>query len=297
MVGVAVSSILVGVFDVKHYFHLQLVPHISRYYQYWRLAVHHLAFSSSSELFIAEILLFNIGVQVERQFGTLKFASFAVISTLLSTVLEFLSLVLLHRTGLNHIPSGPSTLIFSIIYQYARIVPSAYDLRIFGLPLTNKSFTYIFALQLALAHLPGSLAAAVLGIMAGQLYRSDLTTLKSYRLPSAAVSFGRKYLIPLLGSLRPARRSNRALPDGSSGGGGGANPNALGAGDEVITTARPAPPTSATQRTVVREWVEGITGRSPAAGIRIPTEAEITQLSTMFPDLQRDVLVTTLQRR
>jgi hypothetical protein len=28
----------------------------------------------SSELFIAEILLYNIGIPIERQFGTLKFA-------------------------------------------------------------------------------------------------------------------------------------------------------------------------------------------------------------------------------
>ncbi|KAJ6560269.1 hypothetical protein B0H19DRAFT_1147017 [Mycena capillaripes] len=147
MIGVALTSILVGVFDVKHYFHLQLVPHISRHYQYWRLGVHHLAFSSSSELFIAEILLYNVGVQIERQFGTLKFASFATITTLLATLVEFISLILFHRAGLNYIPSGPSTLLFSIIYQYSRIVPSAYSFRIFGLPLTNKSFTYVFALQ------------------------------------------------------------------------------------------------------------------------------------------------------
>jgi hypothetical protein len=76
--------------------------------------------------------------------------SFTIISTLLATLLEFLSLILLHRAGLNYIPSGPSTLIFSIIYQHHRIVPSAYNFRIFGLPLTNKSFTYIFALQVCL---------------------------------------------------------------------------------------------------------------------------------------------------
>ncbi|KAJ7688690.1 hypothetical protein B0H17DRAFT_650180 [Mycena rosella] len=123
MVGLALSSILVGVFDVKHYFHLQLIPHISRHFQYWRLGTHHLAYSNSSDLFIAEILLYNIGVPIERQFGTLKFASFAVISTVLATLLEFAALILFHRAGLNYIPSGPSTLIFNIIYQYSRIVP------------------------------------------------------------------------------------------------------------------------------------------------------------------------------
>ncbi|KAJ7506593.1 hypothetical protein B0H11DRAFT_2219285 [Mycena galericulata] len=307
MVGIGLTSILVSVFDVKHYFHLQLVPHISRHYQYWRLGVHHFAFSNSSELFIAEILLYNIAVQIERQFGTLKFASFAVISTLLATLLEFISLILFHRAGLNFIPSGPSSLIFSIIYQYSRVVPSAYSFRIFGLPLTNKSFTYVFALQLAIGHLPGSAASAFIGVLAGQIYRSDLANLKGYRIPPRFASFASRYLLPLAGSLRPARRSNRALPDESAGA-----EDARPQNDEVITTARPPPSTAASRAartdrnqpeqrggvggSVMREWVDGFTGRSQSGGPRIPTEAEITQLTTMFPDLQREVLVGTLQR-
>ncbi|KAJ7462046.1 hypothetical protein FB451DRAFT_1353044 [Mycena latifolia] len=312
------------VFDVKHYFHLQLIPHISRHYQvlfpfsdalrfefsclqYWRLGAHHLVFSSSSDLFIAEILLYNIAVPIERQFGTLKFASFAVISTLLATMLEFTALILFHRAGLNFIPSGPSTLIFNIIYQYSRIVPSSYSFRIFGLPLTNKSFTYVFALQLAIGHLPGSAAAALVGILTGQIYRSDLANLKSYRIPPRLAALASRFLLPLVGSLRPARRSNRALPDESM-----TDSTARPQNDEVVTTARRAPTATVAQRaradpshvdqrngtggSVVREWVEGLTGRGAQAGIRIPTEAEITQLTTMFPDIQRDVLVGTLQR-
>ncbi|KAJ6536715.1 hypothetical protein DFH09DRAFT_1178588 [Mycena vulgaris] len=309
MVGLALTSILVGVFDVKHYFHLQLVPHISRHYQYWRLGAHNLAFSSSSDLFIAEILIYNIGIPIERQFGTLKFASFAVVSTLLATLLEFIALILFHRAGLNFIPSGPSTLIFNIIYQYSRIVPSSYTFRIFGLPLTNKSFTYVFAFQLVIGHLPGSAASAFIGILAGQVYRSDLANLKAYRIPPWLASYASRFLLPLVGSLRPARRSNRALPDEST----PADSTARQENDEVITTARQPPtastlaqraradpnnaePRSGTGGSVVREWVEGLTGRGQT-GIRIPTEAEITQLTTMFPDIQRDVLVETLQRR
>ncbi|KAK7062287.1 DSC E3 ubiquitin ligase complex subunit 2 [Favolaschia claudopus] len=315
MVGLAMSSILVGVFDVKHYFHLQLVPHISRYYQYWRLGAHHLAFSSSSELFIAEILLYNIGIQIERQFGTLKFASYTIVTTLLATFVEFLSLILFHRAGLNHFPSGPTPLIFSIMYQYHRIVPSAYSFRIFGLPLTNKSFNYVFALQLAIGYLPGSAAAALIGIFAGQIYRSDLANLKGYRLPPWLASWSSKYVLPLLGSLRPARRSNRALPDETATDSDTRPAQQTDDDEEVITTARRQPaPSTATHRnraedslradpqrgsgtggSVVREWVEGLTGRGQS-GIRIPTDAEIAQLTTMFPDIQRNVLVETLQR-
>ncbi len=50
---------------------------------------------------------------------------------------------------------------------------------------------------------------------------------------------------------------------------------------------------------VMREWVNELTGRVDRAstGIRVPTEAEISQLLSIFPDLQRDVIVAALQRR
>ena len=42
---------------------------------------------------------------------------------------------------------GPSTFVFSLLYQYSRIVPAAYAYRIFGLPLSNKSTNYLLAFQ------------------------------------------------------------------------------------------------------------------------------------------------------
>jgi hypothetical protein len=66
---------------------------------------------------------------------------------MLAITLEFLSLLLFHRIGLNHIAMGPSSLIFAMLYQYSRIVPSAYNFRIFGVPLNNKSLVYLLALQ------------------------------------------------------------------------------------------------------------------------------------------------------
>lgn len=255
-------------------------------------------------------MLWNVGVHIERQFGSVKYASFAVVSTLLATIFEFLGLLLFHRAGLNHISSGPSTLVFSILYQYFRIVPSAYQFRIFGVPLSNKSFTYILATQLALGHLPGSAAAALIGILAGQIYRSELANLKSYRIPLSVVHFSARFLLPLIGSTRPPRRLNRALPDESR----TALANLSSANqdqeqnEEVITTARPTtasetrgragPPTDETRSSVVREWVNELTGRTERenAGIRVPSEAEITQLTTMFPDLQRQTVIGALQR-
>jgi hypothetical protein len=244
--------------------------------------------------------------------------------------LEFLSLLLFHRIGLNHIAMGPSALIFAVLYQYSRIVPSAYSFRIFGVPLNNKSLVYVLALQvrteltpqlqrklmthveqMAISRLPSSAAVALIGVFTGQIYRSDLTNLKAYRISPSVVNVSTRFLLPLIGSLRPPRRSNRAFPDNHR---SRTSSSSIPQNEEVITTARVAP-TTATWRgsddaddsannnengpSVVREWVDELTGRAERAstGIRVPPEAEIMQLTSMFPDVQREVIVGALQRR
>ncbi|KIL70342.1 hypothetical protein M378DRAFT_156458 [Amanita muscaria Koide BX008] len=302
MIGSAVSSILVGIFDIKHYFHLQLVPHISRHHQYWRLFLHHVAFSNSTDLFLAEVLLFNVGVLVERQFGSVKYASFAVITILLGTMFEFVSLILFHRYGLNHIAMGPSVLIFSLLYQYSRIVPAAYNFRIFGIPLSNKNMPYLLAAQLAISRLPGSAAVALIGILTGQLYRSDLANFKSYRLPPSVVGFAARYILPLVGDARPPHRSNRAMPEATL----RATDPWPPLNDEVISTARTPPvampgrtadSANSSQRTsVVRQWVDELSGRAEReSAVRIATEEQITTMTTMFPQVPREIIVNALQ--
>jgi len=88
---------------------------------------------------------------VRRALIRCHFQSFALISTLVSTILEFVSLILFNRFGLNRIPSGPIALIFSILYQHARLVPSIYHFRVFGVTMSNKVFMYILALQVSSA--------------------------------------------------------------------------------------------------------------------------------------------------
>ncbi|KAF5387674.1 hypothetical protein D9615_000722 [Tricholomella constricta] len=343
MVGYGLTSILAGLFDVKHYFHLQvigtaLVPSPSG--------------SVSQVVLLADVTKPEIDppstggwfstiwlspIQIERQFGSIKFASFALVSTLMATILELLSLMLFNRVGLNHFAMGPSPLIFSMLYQYARIVPSTYNYRIFGIPLNSKSLIYLLAIQVQSLHFrckpfsltaelfgfmqaaisrpPGSVAVAIIGILVGQIYRSDLANLKAYRISPTLTRLATRFLLPLVGSLRPPRRSNRALPDESRAS-STRNVSSLATpqNEEVITTARPSPggatprhrtsePNFDAQGTtgtdsVMREWMNELTGRTEGAsgGIRVPSEAEIAQLTTMFPDVQREVVIGALQR-
>lgn len=170
--------------------------------------------------------------------------------------------------------------------------------------------------KLALSAAPGSFVSALVGIVAGQLYRSDLFNLKVYRLPPWLIRLSSKVAPYVIGSTRPPRRTNRALHEGprpSLGSGPLANMNgATDEDEEPITTARQNPSPASrlsigrrgdnsrggTTTSVMRDWVNELTGRdgsSPA--LRIPTEAEISQVSAMFPNVGRETVVGALQRR
>ncbi|KZV76017.1 hypothetical protein PENSPDRAFT_646568 [Peniophora sp. CONT] len=310
MIAGGLASLMVAIFDVKHYFHLQLVPHLSRDHQYWRLLTHHLVYANSSELFIWELLLYNVGVNVERSFGSAKYASYLWISMLVSTILEFTTLLVFHRSsGFNRFPPGPTALIFSIAWQYYRLVPSIYRFSIFGVVLTDRVFPFLLASQLAISQPWASTALALIGLLTGAIYRSDVVSLKRFRLPPSLLRLSSKYLLPLVGEMRPPQRLSRALPDEST----ASSAPAAEAEPEPITTARPQPPSESeapspatatreegtgSSRSVMREWVNELTGRTERAstGIRVPSEAEISQVMSMFPELQRDVVVGALQR-
>lgn len=44
------------------------------------------------------------------------------------------------------------SILFSILYQYQKIVPPTYQMRLLGLPVTDKSYVYLPAVQVGLIH-------------------------------------------------------------------------------------------------------------------------------------------------
>jgi len=119
----------------------------------------------------------------------------------------------------------------------------------------------------------------------------------------------------VIGSTRPPRRTNRALHEGSRVSLSVPHASASGVTDEdegPITTARRNPssttrPTAGgvgdnsrggTTVSVMRDWVNELTGGDGSSpGLRIPSEAEISQVSAMFPNVGRETVVGALQRR
>lgn len=124
-------SVLAAVTSSQHLFHLPLVPHLTRDHQFYRLVAHHFVFANSAELLLGTLLLWQTSAEVERLFGTRKFAvrfpllsrspltgqrlfrlrqSFLVVTTAFSTVASAITLLLaarLTRGHFNSFPSGP----------------------------------------------------------------------------------------------------------------------------------------------------------------------------------------------
>lgn len=176
-------------------------------------------------------------------------------------------------------------------------------------------FTFHFS-KLAFSAVPGSLVSAIIGVVAGQLYRTDLFSLKEYQLPPWLVRLSSNVAPYVIGSTRPPRRTNRALREAPRASlASMLRASVGGASDEdesPITTARQSAssttrlPTGgrgdnsrgSTTTSVMRDWVNELTGRDGTTpGLRIPSEAEISQVLAMFPNVGRETVVGALQRR
>ncbi|CCM01733.1 uncharacterized protein FIBRA_03799 [Fibroporia radiculosa] len=290
MIGIVTVSAATGIFNVQHHLHLQLVPHISKHHQYWRLLSHHIACANSSDVFLILLLLFNAGVHIERSFGSSKYASFLVVTTLVSTITTFLSLLALQVVPpagvlFNRIPSGPISIVFAILYQYMRLVPQAYQMKVFGVVFSDKIWLYALAAQLFILHFPSGSIPVAVGLLSGYVYRSDILQLKSWRVPYRIRRFAES-LAPLLGAEKAIRRTNRVLPEQRQN--RRAQSSEAAEDSEVVTTARQhrAQTTSVSERPAER--------RATRADQRL---SDIQTLTAMFPNVGRNVITDVMHRR
>ncbi|KAL8669034.1 MAG: hypothetical protein Q9168_006358 [Polycauliona sp. 1 TL-2023] len=193
--GTIASSILVSITDTKHLFHIQLVPHLSRYKQFWRLLLWQSCYNNSGELLLGVMTLYNLRI-IERLWGSRKFASFLMailFPTLLIPPILLAFLRLITFSTLNVLPAGPTPLIFALLAQYHASIPTVYKYRLLlsssstnALTLSDKSLVYLLAGQLAWSSLPGSLIGATTGWLVGAAWRRELgpELWTTWRLPA-----------------------------------------------------------------------------------------------------------------
>jgi len=103
---------------------------------------------------------------------------------------------------LNYLPAGLTPLIFAILAQYHAAIPHIYKYRVaasapppngptnfVGLTFSDKSYTYLPAIQLAFSQFPGSLLCAAVGWIVGYSWRNDVLpgTVTRWRVPGWVV--------------------------------------------------------------------------------------------------------------
>ncbi|KAI9814598.1 MAG: hypothetical protein M1827_003154 [Pycnora praestabilis] len=147
---------------------------------------------------------------IERLWGPRKFASFLLTIIPYTLLLPPLLLALILRpltlNTLNHLPAGPSPILFALLAQYHAVIPHVYKYRISttlspssspssrdtpsGVLLSDKTTTYVLAFQLALSQFPGSLIGAAVGWTVGYAWRAELLPFSAakWRVPAWVVT-------------------------------------------------------------------------------------------------------------
>ncbi|KAE8838579.1 hypothetical protein PTNB73_03404 [Pyrenophora teres f. teres] len=198
--GTVIGALLASVTDTRYYLHIQVVPHIWGYGQFWRFLAWQASFTNSTEVLFAALTFYQLRV-VERLWGIIPLSNPPIHHTptplLLTFVLRPLSL-----GRLNYLPAGPTSILFALLANYYAAVPYTYRYKISpwaasspsttssssqqpntpsptalwsrSLTLTSKSLSYLPPLQLALSQFPGSLLAAAVGWGVGTAYRREL---------------------------------------------------------------------------------------------------------------------------
>lgn len=238
LILVSIVSVLVSLFQLEPFVHLQLQPHIYVHHQWYRLVSQHFAFTNSSELLLALLLFYNAGVKVERTFGTYKFASFLVVVTSIYTaaqlvLLGFSSVVFSqyptsspanrskastaetpssHWLADGRSPAGPWGPLFAILYQHHCIIPPLWSFQVGNLTFTDQHITiHTLSLLLILSQPTSTLFASTLGLLSSSLCRSS-SRLTAYRIPHRLYRISSFLLSSFIGETRLPQRSWRVEP-------------------------------------------------------------------------------------
>ncbi|KUJ15440.1 uncharacterized protein LY89DRAFT_537984, partial [Mollisia scopiformis] len=198
--GIVAASILASITDSKHYFYIQVDPHLWKYYQVWRIFTYQLCYTNSTEVLFAAMTVYNMRV-IERLWGSRKYASFILLSFCFAAIVPPILLALVLRplsfNTFNYLPAGPTPVIFAILAQYYAVIPHVYKYRIaasaapptnepfVGLTFSDKSYVYLPAVQLALSQFPGSLLCAFVGWVVGHSWRNEVlpVSMMRWRVP------------------------------------------------------------------------------------------------------------------
>ncbi|KAL3715690.1 hypothetical protein ACJRO7_007430 [Eucalyptus globulus] len=156
--------------------------------QMWKLIPAIFAFSSTPELIFGLYLLYYFRI-FERQIGSNKFLVFSLFSTIVSMVLQVLTLAVVNVPSSNLVSSGPYAVIFALFVPFFFDIPVSTRFRVLGISFSDKSFIYLAGLQLLLSSWKRSILPGICGILAGSLYRLNVFRIRKAKFPAPISSF------------------------------------------------------------------------------------------------------------
>lgn len=201
------------------------VNRIKKYSEIWRFLTHQLLFSSTGELILGSILLYYFRL-FERQMGSRKFGSFITVVSVISSIVEYISLLALNPSldQKNSKPMiGPYPLIYAFFVLYFLKVPRLHPklFSVAGIDISDKTLMYIAGFQLMFSNGWSSLIPSLSGMIAGILYclpctNSKRNPLQKFRLPKFLCRMG-NFFRPLLvggGSTSNGRQNTQPYRGG-----------------------------------------------------------------------------------
>jgi membrane associated rhomboid family serine protease len=169
-------------------------------------------FSSFGEVLCGLFLLYTFR-QLERKMGSIKFASYTLISATLGLTIQLAFLVCFSP---RRLAPGPLPIIGSLLIPFFAHIPklSPRYFSILGVDFSDKTFTYILALQLLFNDGISSFASGLAGFLVGVVYSAEVLPLHSWRIPSFVSNAASRFIMPWIGSnapwVRDARRAEYA---------------------------------------------------------------------------------------
>lgn len=207
VVAVIATTLFTSIIGVRDRFGIRADAVLFRY-EAWRLLTHNFLFSTPGELLFGIVLLYYFR-QFERQMGSSRFFAFVIVGFLMYTSLLIATDLLLPSQ--IFLSSGPYAFIFSAFVQFYFETPKIYEFQLFGaVPLSDKSFPYMLAIQLVVSGLPGSFFCFLCAIVTGGILRLPAIS-RNLQTPPALVSFASHRLLPLMdtAAATPPRSSRR----------------------------------------------------------------------------------------
>ncbi|CAL1547183.1 unnamed protein product [Lymnaea stagnalis] len=195
-----------------HWFHYNQDVYAKQ--QFRKMFMSKIVFLDLPDLIFTSLLIYNFRI-FERRFGSRKFVSHLIATSILGSLLELLVFAVLNILDirLGDMPTGLFSMVFPLYVPFYCSVPRVALMSLMGVPFTGKTVNYILGLQMASARAENILVVGC-AILAGVLWRANF--LKVQNVLQVPKLVGNQFDLCLGRFLESAESPKISLPMGAT---------------------------------------------------------------------------------